>query len=239
MLVISILIAIPGCKKSPTDSIQQIESVAAGSYVGYNDLGDGFVNVWLAVLDETPESDTSGIPTLTGFIEYGNEREQLLSITTDANQDSLWLQYSYNGVIHRAASAITIQGLDLIFSTPSGLPTLRMNREVGAANMTGKWLGTMTSNYLLTTSAAVMIMDQWGGEYFGDVDVQFSSALHGDINNGSTGGSDFSLSGTGIYGSYSTTLQMEGHYVHQDTIGGNWVIGSNYDSGSFLFWRDF
>ena len=107
--------------------------------------------------------------------------------------------------------------------------------------MSGKWLGTMSSNYLSTTSDAIMIMDQWGDDFIGDIDVQFSANLHGDINSGSVG-SGFLLEGTGYYGSYSSGIQFLGQYLHQDTVGGNWTLGSGaqiYDNGSFLFWREF
>ncbi|MBU1636162.1 hypothetical protein KKC97_00670 [bacterium] len=241
VLFILLVAAMNACKKSSTEPVETVPSIAGGSYVGYDDLGDGFVNVWLAVIEGETDT-TSGIPSLSGFIEYGDEREQMLSITTNAAQDSLWLQYSYGGVIHRASSDISVEGLELIFSTPAGLPVLRLNREIGGSNMTGKWLGTMTSNYWQVTSSAVMIMDQWGVDFIGDVDANLYEDLHGDINAGSVAGVDFSLTGTGYYGSYSADLTFWGQYIHQDTIGGNWQIGTGsqaYDNGSFLFWRDF
>lgn len=239
VLLISIAV-FTGCKKSSTDPIDPVPSIAAGSYVGYNDLGDGNVNIWLAVIEG--DTDSSGVPALSGFIEYGGEREQMISITTDAAQDSIWLQYSYDGVIHRASSAITAVGLELVFSIPSGLPTLRMNREIGGANMTGKWQGTMSSNYLQISNSATLIMDQWGYNFQGDVDSYLDANVHGDIYQGTIAGADFSLSGTGYYGSYTSDFTFWGQYIHQDTIGGNWQLGSSsqpYDNGSFLFWREF
>jgi hypothetical protein len=239
---ISMLALMMGCKKSPIDSHDPIPATATGSYVGYGNLGQGDLNIWLSVITDEGASDTTVIPSLIGYIKFSGVQDRLISITTNEAQDTLAIQFARNSIVYRATSPISTIGLEFTFSMPTSLSVLRLNREIGGANMSGWWQGTMYSIGYSILSDATMRMDQPGVDFFGDLDVEFVSNLHGDIDNGAVSAPDFEFEGTGRYGTYTSDIYFSGSYVHQDTIAGNWQVGSDnliYDSGSFQFYRNF
>jgi hypothetical protein len=224
------------------DSNDPIPATETGSYVGYGNLGQGDVNIWLSVIANEDATDTTDIPSLIGYIKFAGVQDQLLSVTTNEAQDTLAIQFARNSIVYRATSRISSIGLEFSFSMPTNLSTLRLNREIGGANMSGWWQGNMTSAGYSISSDATMRMDQPGINFFGDIDVLFFASLHADIDNGAVSAPDFDLAGTGRYGTYTTNVYFFGAYVHQDTVAGNWQIGDDnliYDSGSFQFYRNF
>src|SRR3989339_730666 len=112
LLAILLMSTMPGCKKSPLEPVEPIAATAAGSYVGFGNLGQGEINIWMSVIADAIQSDTTGIPSLSGYIKYAGVQDQMLSVTTNASEDTLAIEFARNSVVYRAISPITSIGME-------------------------------------------------------------------------------------------------------------------------------
>jgi hypothetical protein len=242
LLILTALLLIAGCKKSPTGSVDPLPVSATGSFLGYTDFGGGSGNYWLRI--QEPDSaavDSTGTMELEGAIHYNGTSTVLLIAESYADGDSLRIEWVRDDIRFAGSTAVASSGFYFEFSDPSWKQPMRANREIGGYNLTGLWNGSMSSNALQVSRDAQMGMDQQSSLYLGWVEVNYLGLLHGDLVSGNYAGPDFTTGGTAQYGGESYELSLTGTFARVDTIAGSWTLRDEgvVDGGEFLFWRTF
>lgn len=224
-----------GCRTWPDDSSTNEPAAAEGSYVGNGNLGGGSTNILMAVVGP----DSAGL--FNGGIRYRSQITSFEDIYRVTNSDSLWLRYHRDNVLHRAWAMIGNNGLSIHFVEPTGIPTFRVNREIGGYNMSGAWNGSMSSTTWQLQNDASLTMDQQGQSFVGSVETAFFQTIRFEVNNGVANGNSFHLNATMFSGTSRYTALIYGTYSARDTTAGYWEAGENgsVDNGQFLFFRSF
>jgi hypothetical protein len=222
------------CRKWP-DQPEPTPTQVQGFYVGVGNLDGGPTNVLLEVMT----SDSLG--NLRGTIIYRSDTLVLTEIRTNAAVDTLWYSYTRESLLHRAVGLIVGAGLTVRYSEPIGIPTFRLNREVGSFNMSGQWTGQMTSTQIQDGRDATMLMNQEGTLFLGTVSISIYQSLTFSLSSGAANGSDYQLAGSVRVGTSTLSTLFYGNYSTSDRIGGFWQMGDNgsTDHGEFLFTRSF
>ena len=232
--VICTLLIIAGCRKWPTTT-RPGDSEGVASFVGVGTLDAGPSNV-LIVLSSL---DSTGYHA--GSITYRSSTTTFSELQADTTSDSLYLAFTRNNVLYRASGVQTTTNVTLVFSQPSNLQPLILNREVGGYNMSGSWEGEMSSTILQGQELAAMTMDQTGDLFHGNVEVSLIEPWTFNLSAGSSQSGNFTLTGNVSTSGGNYPATFSGTYAGPDSMRGSWDAGQNseVDRGDFYFARSF
>ncbi|RPH94074.1 hypothetical protein EHM69_08350 [candidate division KSB1 bacterium] len=228
------LLVLSGCKTWPDDDpIPQPE--LAGTYVGAGNIGGGLTNVLMQITGP----DSAG--ALSGAIRYRSVITSFSSLLQDSTGDTLRFRYLRNSTVYRAWVYVGAAGLTVHFEEPDDIPAFRLNREVDGYNLSGLWVGPMTSSSAQEERAATMDMDQQGQSFYGTVDVSFYRTLQFHLTSGAASVASFEMSGILTIGTTDYPAFFSGQYYAPDTVHGYWQAGSSgeVDHGEYLYFRSF
>jgi len=233
LLCLFLLLAISSCKKFPPDPGPPEKSLA-GIYDGSGQLDGSATNVRVEFAQDS-------LSRWIGGIRYRGALTYFESIQLDSTQDTVRFSYHRNDVYHQAWAIISGVGLAVHFTTPTGIPEFRVNREQDGVNMSGAWNGFMYSRLLSTTRPAVMTMDQRDQLFSGALTVVLWETTLFQVNSGVANPPSFQISGTAYLGTDTSPCLLYGSYVTSDSLVGNWQLGQNgdVDQGTFSLGRSF
>ncbi len=234
VLLVCMLLVVFGCRKWPTNTRPE-EGQGTASFVGVGSIDAGPSNVLLVLSD----LDSAGYHS--GSITYRSSTTTFSELHADTVSDSLNVAFTRNNVLYRAAGVQTTTNVTLIFSQPSNLQPLVLNREVGGYNMSGSWNGEMSSTLPQGQEIATMSMSQTGELFLGTVQVSLTEPWTFNLNAGNLQSASFTLSGNVSTSGENYPATFSGMYAGPDSIHGTWDAGQNpaIDRGEFYFFRSF
>lgn len=229
------LIILGGCRKSPTGGGNEQPVILQGTYVGNGNLGAGRTNLLVAL--EGPDS----LNRFSGDIFYSGVITGFDDVSTDSGTDTVWFRYRRNSVLYRVMALPRSTSLTLHYLEPSGIPVIRVNKEVSGHNLSGHWTGLASSSALQIVDDVVMDMDQDGQLFTGTAEAPSYVLLIMQVNSGVAQGSAFQLAGFVYVSPVTYPVSMVGNYVTHDSVRGFWQVGNPdiLDQGEFVFGRSF
>jgi hypothetical protein len=232
--ILLLVLAVSGCRHYNDDPID-IGTALQGTYVGSGNLGGGTVNIVLSVVG--PDS----LSRYSGAIRYDGAITDFSSVRVDSTQDSIHFEYTRRSTVYRLWSLTGPSGLVLNYTQPSGIASIRVNREMEGYNLSGVWGGAMSSSGLQIQNSAVMTMDQSGQLFTGTVRVVLFDTYNFVVQSGTLSRAAFQLNGTVRLSSVDYPGTFYGTFVSRDSVSGSWQVGNNasIDQGYFAFGRSF
>ncbi|MBK6767216.1 MAG: hypothetical protein IPG71_13265 [bacterium] len=234
VIAVLCLLAVAGCKKTPIDSTAASPELD-GAFVGWGRPEGTGQNVELVFA----QADSGN---WSGQITYGGLITGVVVTEVSEDEDSVRFQYIRGTTPYRLVCVASSVAIQLYVLEPSGQPTYLLYYAHDERNLSGKWSGSMRSDYYDTVTYPTAYINQAGSIFSGDIESDYIFwHFTGDIDRGALQNDAFYFGGvsTGLEDGYA--FRFDGEFTAPNTINGQWTIwGTDFnDNGTYTLSRDF